>query len=138
LNRRRIVDLVLGAVFLTSLAGVGLGMFLLRSSAIAAYGNEQGQAEWDRWRSDVAKDAQAFADATKSSGKGEIEKLPPVKRRVSKAAEPPALLLMRDRFAVCLIAALLMSGAMIGSVLLLVRGAILGAKPSKEGVSKLA
>ena len=46
-----------------ALAGVAFGMNYLRQAALSTYGNQQGQAEWDRWREDVAKDAKAFADA---------------------------------------------------------------------------
>ena len=100
-------------------------MNYLRRAALETYGNEQGQAGWDRWREDVAKDAKAFADVESGTRTADGVDLPPVKRRVSKSSEPPALVMMRDRFVVCLIAALLLSGAMMGSVLLLIRGALL-------------
>lgn len=126
MNRPTIVNVVLGCLFAASLAGVAIGMNFLRNSALSAYGSEQGQAEWDRWRTDVAKEVKAFSDAEKGEKSKDKTALPPVKRRVSKSPEPPALLLMRDRFGVCLAAALLLSGAMLGSILLLVRGALLG------------
>jgi hypothetical protein len=48
--------------------------------------------EWETWREDVRQqDEQAL----------------PVRRRVPKSAEPPALVLMRDYFAVSLVGALL-------------------------------
>jgi hypothetical protein len=123
-NRRLIVNTLLGAIFAASLVGVAVGMSYLRDAALQAYGTQQSQTDWDKWRADVAKESKAFENAAKGAVKKE-DRLPPVKRRVSKASEPPALLLMRDRYAVCLAAALLLSGAMIGSVLLLIRGALL-------------
>ncbi len=127
MNRHLLLNVILGSIFIAALAGVAYGMNYLRHAALKTYGNEQGQAEWDRWRDDVAKDAKAFADAEKGEKKTDknAEALPPVKRRVSKSPEPPALLLMRDRFTVCLIAALLLSGAMLGSILLLIRGTLM-------------
>lgn len=133
MNQRLFVNLVLGGIFFASLAGVVAGMSYLRDAALRAYGTEQSHSDWEKWRSDVAKESNAFEAAAKGEGK-KGDQLPPVKRRVSKATEPPALLLMRDRYAVCLVAALLLSGAMIGSVLLLVRGALLSSAatvPSK-------
>ena len=132
MNRRMVVNVVLGCLFAASLAGVAIGMNYLRSSALRAYGSAQGQAEWDRWRTDVAKEVKAFSDAEKGEESDDKAALPPVKRRVSKSPEPPALLLMRDRFGVCLAAALLLSGAMLGSILLLVRGAILGSPAAAQ------
>jgi hypothetical protein len=129
MNRRVVINSILGGVFVASLVGVAAGMYYLRTAALAAYANEKGQAEWDRWRDDVAKEAKAFEDAAKSGSGADAGPLPPVKRRVSKSPEPPALLMMRDRFGVCLAAALLLSGAMIGSILFLVRGALLGSAP---------
>lgn len=134
MNQRLTINLILATIFVLALAGVATGMFYLRGAALTAYGNEKGQEEWDRWRQEVAQDAKAFAEAENGEKSQRTVPLPPVKRRVSKSPEPPALLLMRDRFVVCLIASLLMSGAMIGSVLLLVRGAILS-QPTPENKS---
>lgn len=135
MSRTAAINFILGAIFVASLVGVAIGMSYLRKAALAAYGNEKGQADWDRWRADVGKEAKAFEEAEKGNQKNEAGSLPPVKRRVSKSPEPPALLMMRDRFGVCLAAALLLSGAMLGSILLLVRGAILGVK-SPEAAEK--
>ena len=132
MSRHIVLDVILSGIFVAALAGVALGMDYLRQAALKTYGNEQGQAEWDRWRDDVAKDAKAFADAEKGEQKKDAAALPPVKRRVSKSPEPPALLLMRDRFAVCLIAALLLSGAMLGSILLLIRGTLMTSADKAE------
>jgi hypothetical protein len=128
MNRQVVVNVILGCVFVAALVGVATGMFYLRGAALHTYGNEKSQADWDRWREDVAKDAKAFADAEKGEKPKDSAPLPPVKRRVSKSPEPPALLLMRERFGVCLAAALLLSGAMLGSILLLIRGAIFGGR----------
>lgn len=133
MNRQTVVNAILGCVFVAALIGVYVGMRQLRSAALIAYGSEKSQAEWDKWRQDVAEQEKAFIDAAKGTRDIKSGPLPPVKRRVSKSPEPPALLMMRDRFAVCLAAALLLSGAMIGSMLLLVRGAILGSSTSTNG-----
>jgi len=46
-----------------------------------------------------------------------------VKRRAPKSAQPPALVLMRDYFAVCLGGALVLSTVLFATFMMLVRGA---------------
>lgn len=62
-----------------------------RSWALQEFGTPAAQQRWQKWRDDVRhhRDPQAAT----------------VDRRVPKSAEPPALVLMRDYFAVCLVAA---------------------------------
>ena len=94
------------------------GMNYMRSVALAVYGTPQAQTEWDTWRKDVK----------------ELEKQPyPVKRRMPKSAEPPALVLMRDYFGVCLTIAIVLSSVLFGTFMVLVRGAMRGElKPTKS------
>ena len=93
------------AVIALVLAGVIYG----RRQALEVYGSQEAQAEWNAWRDDAKKMA---AEPS------------PVKRRVPQSAEPPALVLMRDHFAVCLGGALLLSTVLFGTFMVLVRGAI--------------
>jgi hypothetical protein len=94
------------AVVLTLIVG---GASYMRTVAIAVYGTPQAQTEWDTWREDVK----------------ELEKQPyPVKRRVPKSTEPPALVLMRDYFGVCLTVAVVLSTVLFGTFMVLVKGAM--------------
>jgi hypothetical protein len=95
--------------YLTMLAAVAGLMVRMRSSAVAAYGTPEAQAEWDAWREDAKRLAE-------ESG--------PVKRRVPKSAAPPGLVLMRDYFGVCLALMLVLSTVLFGTLMLLVRGAM--------------
>jgi ferric-dicitrate binding protein FerR (iron transport regulator) len=131
MNQRKVIDLILLVIFVLFEAGVVWGMFQFRRSAVDVYGTSEGQQEWERWRSDVAKQSEAF-DAAEKGLDQPMGPLPPVKRRVSKSAEPPALVLMRDQFVVCLAGAMLLSGAMFGSILLLLRGALVRGGAAKE------
>jgi len=67
-------------------------MFATRQSTLVNLDTPQAKGNWQAWRDDVAK--QQGSDG-------------PVARDVPKSAEPPGLVLMRDYFAVCLVAALL-------------------------------
>jgi hypothetical protein len=97
--------------YITIIALVVGALFYGRQRAFALYGSEAAQTEWDAWREDAKK----LAD---ESG--------PVKRRVPKSVEPPALVLMRDHFVVCLIGSLLLTSVLFGTFMILVRGAISG------------
>jgi hypothetical protein len=55
----------------------------------------------------------------------------PVKRRVPGSLEPPALVLMRDHFAVCLGFALLLSTVLFGTFMFFVRGAMWSGGPHR-------
>jgi hypothetical protein len=52
-----------------------------------------------------------------------------VKRREPKSAEPPALVLMRDHFAVCLSLAVVLSSVLFGTFMFFVRGALTSPGP---------
>jgi len=97
------------AAYFAVIALVVASVSYMRSVAVAVYGTPQAQTEWDTWREDVK----------------ELEKLPyPVKRRVPKSTEPPALVLMRDYFGVCLTIAVVLSTVLFGTFMVLVRGAV--------------
>jgi hypothetical protein len=80
-----------------------------RRQALRVYGSADAQAEWNEWREDASQMA-------KEAG--------PVKRRAPKSAEPPALVLMRDHFAVCLALAVVLSTVLFGTFMFFVRGAM--------------
>ena len=96
------------AAYIILLGLITAGVFYGRQQALQIYGSPAAQAQWDAWRSDARKMA---------------EQPSVVKRRVPQSAEPPALVLMRDYFAVCLAVALVLSTVLFGTFMLLVRGA---------------
>jgi hypothetical protein len=95
--------------FITVIALVSAGMSYGRWQAIRTYGTTEASANWTQWRIDV--------QIEESAGSG------PVRRRPPKSAEPPALMLMRDHFAVCLGLALLLSSVLFGTFMIFIRGA---------------
>ncbi|HJQ81746.1 MAG TPA: hypothetical protein VJ828_17410 [Lacipirellulaceae bacterium] len=63
-----------------------------RKWALAELATPESIRQWEAWREDVRQ---------------QDEQPGPVRRRVPKSAEPPALVLMRDYFAVSLVGAVL-------------------------------
>jgi hypothetical protein len=105
------------AAYAALIAAVIAGAFYGRQQAIAIYGTPQAQAEWDTWREDAKKQL--------------AEDTGPVKRRFPKSAQPPALVLMRDHFAICLGLALLLSSVLFATFVFFVRGAAAQAVPPR-------
>src|SRR5262245_41579832 len=92
------------------IAVIGLvcgGLFYARQQALNVYGSPEAKVEWEEWRK-----------AAKEMSQG------PVARRVPTRAEPPALLLMRDRFVACLLTAVLLTSVLFGTLMVFVRGAL--------------
>jgi hypothetical protein len=76
----------------------------LRTSMLAQLSTPEAQADWEKWRADTTKPG-------------------PVARREPKSTEPPALVLLRDYYSVCLGTALFFSSLLFLVTMLLVRGA---------------
>jgi len=94
------------------------GVFYGRAQALAIYSSQAAQSEWDSWRADAKKMAE---------GPG------PVKRQAPKSIQPPALVLMRDYFAICLAGAVLLTSVLFGTFMVFLRGAF--APGAKIGAS---
>lgn len=94
--------------YVATIALVTAGVYYGRQQAVAVYGSGQAQQDWDAWRSDAKKMS---------------EQRNQVQRRAPKSTEPPALVLMRDHFAVCLTIAIVLSTVLFGTFMLLVQGA---------------
>lgn len=99
------------AGYLAVMALVTGGLFYARQQALETYASEAAQGEWNAWREDAKNMA---------LGAG------PVKRREPRSTEPPALVLMRDHFAVCLGLALVLSSVLFATTMFFVRGALGG------------
>lgn len=76
----------------------------LRTSMVVSLSTPEAQANWEQWRADTTKPG-------------------PVARREPRSPEPPALVLLRDYYGVCLGAALFFSSLLFLVTMLLVRGA---------------
>lgn len=106
----RIVDASCAVCFLAVLAAVCWAMFAARSYVLVNYSTAETKARWE-----------AYKQAMREAAEGPRAT---VRRKPPRSTEPGVLLMMRDRFAVSLLGALVLSGAVLGSLLLLVRGGL--------------
>ncbi|MBI3462600.1 MAG: hypothetical protein HY000_05995 [Planctomycetes bacterium] len=95
------------------LAVVSLTLWLLfaaRQWALAELARPEATAQWQAWRDAETERARA-ADA-------------PVRRRVPKSAEPPALAILRDAFTGLTLGALAIVSVLYGFLVIVVRGTL--------------
>lgn len=104
---RHAVNICWGAGHLVIVIAIYWGMLEVRKSAIATFGSEATKASWEDWRDDA-------------TGANEF-----VERRRPKSQEPPALVLMRDMFWTCVIAAWIGASVLFFFFMLVVRGILL-------------
>ena len=102
-------------VYLLMVVGIIYGMVVARRRTLDEFGSVAAQQQWETWRNQATE---------------ESDREGPVQRRPSSSAEPPALVLMRDYFGVCLAFALAMSSMLYGALALMVVGAV--AKPDSS------
>ena len=101
---RRVVCLL---IYIVLIGAVTWGMSRRRRWALQSYEGESARQDWEAWRDEARKQAD-----------GDV----PVRRRVPKSAEPPALVLMRDYYYQCLVGALTVTTALTASMLFLFSG----------------
>ena len=110
------------AAYLAMLAAVVVTLLDVRRQSLATLDTPQARAQWDEWRKAAQREA---------TGAG------PVQRRVPKSSEPPALVLLRDYFGVCLAAAVTFSSLLFFVLMFTIRGAVGGARSARPGVTKI-
>lgn len=118
-NRLSFADLLWLVLWMALLAAVAAAMFYVRQAVLRSAGAE-AQQNWQQWRESV-KDGQG--------------KDGPVQRRVPRSSEPPAIVLLRDHFLVCLVIALVLSSVLFGTFVLFVRGVMNSPAPSLNSLS---
>lgn len=100
-------------IWLASLLGLAWTLSILRDRMVASLSTPESQASWEQWREEVKR-----AQAEDS----------PVQRRIPKSEEPPALIMMRDRFPVILTGALVTWTFFYGFTIVIVRGLLVSRK----------
>ena len=106
--RYKLSDLIWLQLYVALLAAVVGGLVYGRQRAFDVYGTEQAQTQWDQWRDDAK---------AQSDGQG------PVNRRAPQSGEPPALVLMRDYFGVCVVISVALSSVLFAALVIFIRGA---------------
>jgi len=93
---------------------IGVVLWLLATArhwALAELATPESIRQWEEWRDDVRQQEQQPG---------------PVRHRVPKSAEPPALVLMRDYFGVSLVGAVLFTTLLYWLIAWFVRGILSG------------
>jgi hypothetical protein len=101
------------AAYLAVLAAAVAAAIVARQVTLREYGTPEARAEWQAW---------SHAEHDRSS-------TGPVRRTLPTAEEPPALLMMRDRFVVVLVAAVVFSSLFFAIFAVAVRGVFSGNVP---------
>ncbi len=104
--RRRRAHLLWLAAYLATMTAVVLVILEIRRSTLRDMDTPEARAQWQAWR-----EAEPNRDA---SG--------PVRRRPPSSAEPPALVLMRDYFAVVMSAAMIFGSLLFAAIMMAARG----------------
>jgi hypothetical protein len=94
-------------IYFAGAVGIVLGMARIRASTIAELSTPAEQAHWQKWKTDAARQ-----DGTTG----------PVARREPKSDEPPTLVLLRDHYAVIVVASLTFYTFLFGLAVFLGRG----------------
>jgi hypothetical protein len=97
------------AVYVVVMVGLVVWMLRTREWAVTQLSTPESIAEWEAWREDV---------------RSEQSQPTPVQRRVPKSGEPPALVLMRDHFAVSLTGVILFASALFWTIAWFVNGIV--------------
>ncbi len=98
-----------GACYVVLIGTIVWSLYYARQWALVELATPISVGQWQAWREDVEQ---------------QVEHPGPVQRRVPKSTEPPALVLMRDYFAVSLAGAVLFSTVLYWVMAWLVMGAL--------------
>jgi hypothetical protein len=107
-DRRRTANLFWLAAYFTMLAAVVVLVLQGRTTTLREMDTPEARAQWQKWR-------EAEPNQTETG---------PVRRRPPSATEPPALLLMRDHFAVVMSGSVLFSSLLFAAIMMAVRGVL--------------
>jgi hypothetical protein len=105
--RRRAVNLAWLAAYLLTVAVVVVLVLRAREATFRELGTPEALAQWQAWR-------ESAPNRTDAGG---------VRRQPPKSPEPPALVLMRDHFAVVMSGAVVFSSLLFATIMIAARGA---------------
>jgi hypothetical protein len=112
--RRRTIA-IWGVVYVALTGALAWGLFQARDRQLALASRPEARAEWEAWKESVRQDNEAGTQ--------------PVARRVPTAAEPPAMILLRDHFVGVCATLLLVWTAFFGFMAMVITGVMRGTPP---------
>ncbi|HVX14246.1 MAG TPA: hypothetical protein VHC22_23875 [Pirellulales bacterium] len=107
-GRAHVVWLVAYAALM---AGLVAGLVIVRRRVLAALDTPAARAEWQAWKEQTAR---------------EQHQAVPVRRRPVTSDEPPALILLRDRFPVIVVTSLVIGSFLFAFLAFVMQGAFRG------------
>jgi hypothetical protein len=114
---RRKVNLIWLALYLATITGIVLLVLAGRKTTLREFDTPEARAQWQAWRE---------AEPNQDTGG-------PVRRRPPSSVEPPALVLMRDYFAVVMSAAVLFGSLLFAALMMAARGVFSRDAPREPG-----
>ena len=106
----RLKHLIWLGLYAAMIVAILIGFRRGRAFAASRYSSTAAQSNWEEWRDDV----QEFVD----------KKQGPTERRVPKSNRPPAIVLMEDYYASCLVFSIVLSTALFVTVMFVANGAM--------------
>lgn len=98
-------------LYIILMSVVAISMENARSWAVSTFESPKAQSDWNTWRRRAREE---------SGQKGTVTG--PVIRREPQSQSPPALMLMNDHFAECLVFSLVLSTALFFTLMIALRG----------------
>ena len=95
-------------VYLVTITALVLTILDVRQTTLASHGTDEKQQHWAEWKTEAPQVGRSHKN--------------PVEHPEPKAEEPPALILMRDHFAVVIGGGLLFGSLLFGSIMVAIRG----------------
>ena len=114
---RRKANLFWLAAYLATMTALVLAVLEGRKSTLREMGTPEARTQWNAWRA---------AEPNQDTGG-------PVRRQPPSSDEPPALVLMRDYFAMVMSGSLLFGSLLFAALMLAVRGALSPDAAHKDG-----
>jgi anti-sigma factor RsiW len=99
--------------YLAVMAAIVAALVVARRRVVATLDRPEARAQWRKWKEQTARPADASH---------------PTQRRPVTSDEPPALILMRDRFAAIVVTTVLIGSFLFAFLAFVVRGAFRGGR----------
>jgi hypothetical protein len=101
--------------YLAVMAAVVAGLAVARQRVLATLDTPQARQEWREWMEHTARQQDLGG---------------PVQRRPVRSEEPPAVILLRDRFPVIVVTTVMIGSFLIGFLVFVAKGAFQSRRPS--------